>query len=629
MKKKVLIFSVIILFIAAVGIFQLKAYGYFEDINVEVGSSTGNIYSGGNAAEDKKNMYFSNYDKKGKLYKMDKKTKKLTKLCDDIASYINVLNEYIYYSNISDGEKIYKIKIDGSNREKLGNSIAEYIRVRGNYIYYSNGDDDNCLYKMRIDGKKNRKILNTYVDGFNIINNKIYYLKNQIFYSVTVNGHFNKKLYEGNMLNAEVILGDYIQIKDENIYFSNKGKIDENRYLCKADLKNFKFERLTDENVKGINVHENDIYYINESDGDSLYTIKTDGSQRKKLKEGPISRINIVGDYIFYFKDIHGEIYRMNVNTKNNKKISNVNPTSMDVHNNKIFYTTDIKRDKRRGSLSSIDINTQKEKMLSYVEGGWEKIILVENDWVYFTKVTTDKTGVKETFYRIKIDGSNMQEIHRNFDEVEDRIKAGFNYYIDSSTDGKGCALYRKNIDTGKINILVQNESEYIKGIQSKNDGNITIKAVTDKYVYYSINQKSKGLKVYSHLYKVALNGKDDKLISKDTVTNLVESQGYLYYGTPSDTGALYRMKLDGNEKNKILDGKIDNINLVAIKDEWIYYNCGTDGNRLYRIKTDGTHKERIFNSRDISFINIEGDYIYYDYASMENKQFIIKNTEI
>ncbi|MCY6372284.1 DUF5050 domain-containing protein [Clostridium ganghwense] len=628
MKKKFLIFSSVILFIIVIGTFQLKSYGYFEHSNVKLGSISGNMYSGGNAAEDEKYIYFSNYDEQGKLYRMDKNTKKLTKLCDDVACYINILDGYIYYSNLSDGEKIYKIKSDGSGRKKLGDSIAEYIRVRGSYIYYSNGEDDNCLYKMRVDGNKNRKIINSCVYGFNIINDKIYYLKKEGFYSVTVNGHFGKRLYRENKFKDEVILGNYIQIQGENIYFTNIGHEDKDKFLCKTDLKSFKFERLTDENVKEVNVHGEDIYYINEFDEDSLYTIKTDGSKRRKLKEGPISGISVVGDYIFYFKDVHGEIYRMNMDTEKKEKISQSNPSSMQVYNGKVVYTTDIKRDKRRGNLNRIEVNSKKEKMLSYVDGGWQKIVKVEDGWVYFIKVSVNKEKIEEKFYRVKINGDNLQEIPRKFDEFQDKIKGGYLYYVDSGNE-KGCAIYTEKIGTGKSIKLIENSSEYLSGVGFENEKNIVINAVTDKWVYYSVVKEIRGSKIFSYLYRVNMDGRYNELISKDTITNLVEYEGYLYYGILSDSGALYRMNLDGSENIKILDGKIDNIYLVSIKDGWIYYKCGTDGNKLYRIKIDGSEKQRIFNNRHISFINIEGQYIYYEFASRDKKQFIIKNTEI
>lgn len=57
-----------------------------------------------------------------KLYKMKTDGTNKTKVCDDVASYINVKSGWIYYFNESDmndiyyGGKLYKIKIDGTER---------------------------------------------------------------------------------------------------------------------------------------------------------------------------------------------------------------------------------------------------------------------------------------------------------------------------------------------------------------------------------------------------------------------------------------------------------------------------------------------------------------------------------
>ncbi|MCY6960082.1 DUF5050 domain-containing protein [Clostridium brassicae] len=626
MKLKGIIVSVIVLFFSIIGFFQLKSYGYFETPNSKIGSTTGNIYNGGNASEDKDYIYYSNYDANGELHKMNKKTKKITKICDDVARYINVLDGYVYYSNLKDGEKIYKIKINGEGREKLGNSSAEYIRVRGEYIYYSNVDDDNSLYKMSIYGKKNRKILNENVHLFNIVDDKIYYLKKDALYSASINGNFKKRIYKPNKLIDYVSLKEDIQIQGDSIYFSNKGNESKNKFLCKADMKNFKVERLTDENVKDINIYGEYIYYINEFDGDSLYAIKIDGSNRKKIKEGPISNINIVGDHIFCFKDVHNEIYKMNILNGEKQKISKSSPSSAYIHNNNIIYTTDIKKNKRRGNLNIIDVNGKREKMLSYVEDGWQKITSIDKQWIYFTENIEKEDKVTKKFFRAKLDGSKEQEIIKNLGDFNGKVKDDYLYTVEN-INNNGFTLFKQKIGTNKKEKIWENTDESLKRLYS--GANITINELTKDWIYYSINYEIKDSKISSDLYRCKLNGETNELVSKDNITNLLEYDGSLYYSTLSEKGTLYRMNLDGDKKNKVLDGKIDNVYLLTIKDGWIYYKSGKDGNRLYKININGQDKQRIFNDRNIDFIGVEGDYIYYEYALKNGKQFIIKSNEI
>jgi len=57
--------------------------------------------------------------------------------------------------------------------------------------------------------------------------------------------------------------------------------------------------------------------------------------------------------------------------------------------------------------------------------------------------------------------------------------------------------------------------------------------------------------------------------------------------------------------------GNMNNWGYAAIKDGWIYYSSNDDC--FYRIREDGTGKTKLSDSR-AAFINIVGDWIYYNY---------------
>lgn len=623
MKLKTIIITAIVLFFSFIGLFQLKSYGYFENSNDKVGNTSGNIYNQGNSGEDANYIFFSNYDDNGKLYKMDKNTKKRTKLCDDIPKYINVSDEKIYYSNLSDGEKIYSISSNGTERNKIGEFSAEYVRVSGDYIYYSNVDDDNYLYKMKLNGTKNRKILSDYVHLFNIVDNKIYYVKNDSIFSISKNGNFKTRVYRTNKLVDAVSINDDAQFVGNEIYFSNKGYDNKDKFLCKADMSNFKIERLTDENVKDINVYGDYIYYINEFDGESLYTMKTDGSSRKKIKDGPISEINVVGDYIFFFKDIHNEIYSMNMETRSQKKLSNNNPSEAYVYNKNIVYTTDNIKDKRRGNLNVIYPNSNREKMLSYVEDGWQKIVGLENEWVYFIQNTEKEKNLLKKLHRVKIDGGKEEEIISDFQWTDVKVKGEYLYGVNINA-GNNFSLVKEKVGSHKEEEILSKIGNDLDPLRQ--EVNIKINVITDKWIYYSVMYNFKDSKITNELYRCQLTGKDNELISKEKITNLLEYKGNIFYST---NGNLYTMNLDGSQKNKILGEKSDNVYLLDIDNDWIYYKCGKDGNRIYKVKVNGKDKQRVFNNRSSSFIGVDKEYIYFQHDSKPGKQNIIKNNEI
>ncbi|MCY6371165.1 DUF5050 domain-containing protein [Clostridium ganghwense] len=70
----------------------------------------------------------------------------------------------------------------------------------------------------------------------------------------------------------------------------------------------------------------------------------------------------------------------------------------------------------------------------------------------------------------------------------------------------------------------------------------------------------------------------------------------------------LYKKKIDGSSKIKLTDDTPFYINVVG---DYIYYNNTSDNNNIYRIKTDGTGREKI-SEDEVQEIYVEGNNIYY-----------------
>ena len=61
------------------------------------GNTAGNLYNGGLFCESNGTIFFSNPNDKHKLYSMTADGTEITKICDDIVSYINADDHYVYY----------------------------------------------------------------------------------------------------------------------------------------------------------------------------------------------------------------------------------------------------------------------------------------------------------------------------------------------------------------------------------------------------------------------------------------------------------------------------------------------------------------------------------------------------
>ena len=111
----------------------------------------------------------------------------------------------------------------------------------------------------------------------------------------------------------------------------------------------------------------------------------------------------------------------------------------------------------------------------------------------------------------------------------------------------------------------------------------------------------------------------------------LAKQGEWLFYAKIDENG-LYRNKIDLTQEKKIDTGNISNINVV---DEWLYYTKSREKNSviywdLYRAKLDGSEKKKLLSN--CSYLNIIKGKIYYtvdvDYVGLleDNKIDFSKN---
>ncbi|MGE4282766.1 MAG: DUF5050 domain-containing protein [Clostridia bacterium] len=81
--------------------------------------------------------------------------------------------------------------------------------------------------------------------------------------------------------------------------------------------------------------------------------------------------------------------------------------------------------------------------------------------------------------------------------------------------------------------------------------------------------------------------------------------------------GSLYKIDPNMSVGDKLIDDKVESINLV---DDWIYYINISDNNKIYKVKTDGTERKKISNNGAVHlfvdtnaayYINIDKSKIY------------------
>jgi uncharacterized protein YchJ len=102
-----------------------------------------------------------------------------------------------------------------------------------------------------------------------------------------------------------------------------------------------------------------------------------------------------------------------------------------------------------------------------------------------------------------------------------------------------------------------------------------------------------------------------------------VAQQGdWIYYLNDSDSyNNIYKIRTDGSDRIKLSN---DNCRFINVVGDWIYYQYYGDGGKLYKIRTDGSDRT-ILNDDDSWYINVVGDWIYYQNCSDGGKLYKIR----
>jgi putative cell wall-binding protein len=262
----------------------------------ETGSINGNLPNNGLIAYYKGTNYYCNPNDDNKIYKMTDGITEGTKLSDDTASGINIVNDTIYYINDSDHRRAYRMKLDGSQRTKLTDvRLATSLLVTGDTIYYADNYSENQgIYKMNSDGTNKIKLCDGRADNLVMENGYLYFIGNgdssSYMYTMKPDGSEKRKINNDSV--------SIFSIENGWIYYNS---FNGSYRLYKVKLDGTNRTSIVDEQIRTLNVNEGWIYYTR-IDGEDykLYKVRTDGSDEMKLSDKIVSFIYTIGDYVFY-----------------------------------------------------------------------------------------------------------------------------------------------------------------------------------------------------------------------------------------------------------------------------------------------------------------------------------------
>lgn len=299
-----------------------------SDIQYAMGNTSGNINNMGFVASDSRNQWIYYRGTGGNLTKVKTDGVDRTQLTTaHDAKYINVVGNYVYYVHSNAATKtaaattcIYRMKIDGSDAQPIMSGTRQ-VGTMGNVVFTSNSDMKDVIvagdwiYYINVsDGSLHRANVNGYID--NIISSDSYLdiniVKNYIY---AVNNSKGGKIYKIDLANnfAASKVSDievrHLNVVDGWMYYRNYS---DNEKLYRMNIDGTHNVKLCDDMVYNINVTEDSVYYKNGSDGNKLYRINVDGTggqqilspvplvKGNKLSNDVVENIDIIDPKVYF-----------------------------------------------------------------------------------------------------------------------------------------------------------------------------------------------------------------------------------------------------------------------------------------------------------------------------------------
>ncbi len=307
-KRKIIIpvlLAAIVILIAVLYYFSNRTHFNPSYTN---GNTAGNLYNNGLFCEHNGTIYFSNPNDNHYLYSMSTDGSQVTRLYEDVVSYINADDHYVYYvrNNVGDDSQFSFLHINTNSLCRydirkgkvtvLDHDPSIYASLIGNYLYYIHYDTQTAstLYRVKIDGKEREQVdKNPY---FTCSANGQYFYYNGIendhnIYQLDTSTGSSHMLYEGNCWMPLAT--------NDSIYFMD---CEQNYALAKLELNADDAVLLTTDRIESFNVYGDYIYFqTNNLDGDAKFCrMNTDGSNYQVILEGNYKNINITSRYVYF-----------------------------------------------------------------------------------------------------------------------------------------------------------------------------------------------------------------------------------------------------------------------------------------------------------------------------------------
>lgn len=262
----------------------------------------------------------------------------------------------------------------------------------------------------------------------------------------------------------------------------------------------------------------NTLYYQDFTDGCKLYSMNSDGSNRKKLCNDYVVDLVTDGEYIYYSNLNDGKEYKIRTDGTGREVIANIKGWNLNVSGDSVYFSAE-------DGVYSVKKDGSGLKRLT-------DIASPSTLWLYGNRLYFFAT-YEECIYGMDLDGSNLQKI---INDCAYNFRLANNYIYFGRYDAEHkIYLYRANIDG--------------TGVEKISDFTISTGAydIKDNNIYFDGSVKN-----ISAIYKMQYNRSNiTKLTELKTVTTIKVLGEWVYCYQP--WGTLSRISLDGQIQSRIL----------------------------------------------------------------------------
>lgn len=220
------------------------------------GNVSTNIVLGGELAEERGEIYYSNANDAWCLYVENLEGKNRKKLNDTRSDNINIANDCIYYRDVFN-HRIMKMNLDGGKNKALYEGIINNLIYFEGYIYFiEDNNDKQFIVKLKDDGSVQEKLFLDNIFNLILYNGWFYYYnaEERSIKKVKMDGSSSYAIYK-----AEI---DFFTVEKGYIYFTDKEK----QKICRMDIEGNNISAIANISPDYLNILDGSVYYCNIND---------------------------------------------------------------------------------------------------------------------------------------------------------------------------------------------------------------------------------------------------------------------------------------------------------------------------------------------------------------------------